>query len=104
MTSTQHLPEVTNVFGTTFAVGDRVRHFGHKGWWTGTVIEIIWHPNRAVRLRVNPDDPSQLGDREYYTLNPQAAARHGSPTYCAARDVGLTMGNFEHVSENGGAK
>jgi hypothetical protein len=92
MTSTHYLPKATNCAGHIYRVGGRVQRFGEG--WTGTIVAIVWRPNRPVMIHVVPDDLTQLKRHECRPLNAQAAAEHGSPEFCEARDHGMTMGNF----------
>lgn len=76
---------ITNLEGTTYSVGMRVRHLDG---WSGTVTAIS-----GDNLMVQPDDVSEVKYR-CWPLNPQAAARLGYPEFCEARDHGQSMGCF----------
>lgn len=86
---------ITNLADQTFPIGARVRH---SDGWTGTIIGIR-ETSTVDLLLVNPDPGAILrGFDTEVTLNPEAAARAGRPTFCRPRDQGRSMGNYTVIS------
>lgn len=89
---------ITNVAGTTYRVGDRVRAIGDG--WTGTVTAIDAF-GRVAMLIVEPDDLASLPDR--LRRGSAVVIRPGRSCAVAAipsvpQTLGLSMGNFEKIA------
>jgi len=79
---------ITNMLGKTLTVGQEVTHY--EGW-KGIVIGI--NDKRGL-VYVNPHNPGQLREMDFYPLNDMHRERTGKDDFCRPRDHGLTMGNF----------
>jgi hypothetical protein len=88
---------IVNEEGTTFVVGDRLRHRVDN--WTGTLIAINRGNTGPAMLKVMPDRLDDLPRRDCYPLNSEHAARTGTSHFCRPRDHGMSMGNFVHLGE-----
>lgn len=83
------LNEITAMDGFTIRVGQEVEFWGSGTHGHGIVREIH---DRSDRVLIDPDESRCEVDSGRWTLNEQAAQRHGRPDFWEPRDHGVSLG------------